>query len=95
MPQNLSSAVVSRGSCCRRTYASGCLRIIGCGWRWTRSPRWMDLGNHSTIARFIERHEQALAGVFSGVLRGMREGRAGEGGVIAVDGSEAPGGCQR
>ena len=35
--------------------------------------------DHATIARFVERHEDALAGLFGGGARAVRAGRAGAG----------------
>lgn len=46
--------------------------------------------DHSTIARFVVRHEQALAEVFSGVLRLCAKAGLVSIGVVAVDGSKLP-----
>jgi hypothetical protein len=46
--------------------------------------------DHSTIARFVERHEEELAGVFGGVLRVCAKAGLVRTGVIAVDGSKVP-----
>jgi transposase len=46
--------------------------------------------DHSTIARFVERHEEALAGVFSAVLRLCAKAGLVRTGVVAVDGSKVP-----
>jgi transposase len=44
--------------------------------------------DHSTIARFVARHEDALAEVFGGVLRVCARAGLVKTGVIAVDGSK-------
>jgi transposase len=44
--------------------------------------------DHATLARFMERHEEALAGLFSEGPRALRRGRPGEGWVIAIDGTK-------
>jgi transposase len=44
--------------------------------------------DHSTIARFRQRHEQALAGLFSGVLALCAEAGLVDVGVLAVDGTK-------
>ena len=46
--------------------------------------------DHSTIARFVVRHEEALAGVFSAVLRVCAQAGVVNPGVIAVDGCRLP-----
>jgi transposase len=46
--------------------------------------------DHSTIARFVARHEEALAGVFGSVLRVCAKAGLVKTGVIAVDGSKVP-----
>src|SRR3954454_19894680 len=49
--------------------------------------------DHATIARFVQRHEDALAGVFGGVLAVCA--RAVKVGVIAVDGTKVPASVNR
>jgi hypothetical protein len=44
--------------------------------------------DHSTIARFVARHEQALAGVFSSVLAVCAKAGLVKVGVVAVDGTK-------
>jgi transposase len=44
--------------------------------------------DHSTIARFVARHEQALAGVFSSVLAVCAKAGLVKTGVLAVDGTK-------
>ena len=44
--------------------------------------------DHSTIARFVARHEQALAGVFSSVLGVCAKAGLVKTGVLAVDGTK-------
>ena len=46
--------------------------------------------DHSAIARFVERHEDALAGVFSGVLAVCAKAGLVKVGVIAIDGTKVP-----
>jgi len=46
--------------------------------------------DHSTIARFVQRYEEALAGVFGGVLRVCAKAGLVRTGVVAVDGSKMP-----
>jgi hypothetical protein len=45
------------------------------------------ISDHVTIARFICRHEQALAGVFNDVLRLCAEGGLVDSGVVSIDGT--------
>jgi transposase len=44
--------------------------------------------DHATIARFVERHEQALAGLFSSVLSLCAQAGLARVGVVAVDGTK-------
>jgi transposase len=44
--------------------------------------------DHSTIAEFRRRHETALAGLFTGVLKLCREAGLVTVGVIAIDGTK-------
>jgi transposase len=44
--------------------------------------------DHATLARFVERHEHALAGLFSEVLGLCAEAGLVRGGVIAIDGTK-------
>jgi transposase len=44
--------------------------------------------DHSTIARFVARHEQALAGVFSSVLAVCAKAGVVKAGMLAVDGTK-------
>src|SRR5919205_340850 len=44
--------------------------------------------DHATLARFVERHEQALAGLFSEVLALCAEAGLVSAGVIAIDGTK-------
>jgi transposase len=46
--------------------------------------------DHATIARFIQRHEDALAGIFSDVLAVCAKAGLVKVGVIAVDGTKVP-----
>jgi transposase len=44
--------------------------------------------DHATIARFVERHEQALAGLFSSVLSLCAQAGLARVGVVAIDGTK-------
>ncbi len=46
--------------------------------------------DHATIARFVQRHEDALAGIFSDVLAVCAKAGLVKVGVIAVDGTKLP-----
>jgi transposase len=46
--------------------------------------------DHATIARFVQRHERALASVFGGVLAVCAKAGLVKVGVIAVDGTKVP-----
>jgi transposase len=51
--------------------------------------------DHATIARFVQRHEDALAGVFGGVLAVCARAGLVKVGVIAVDGTKVPASVNR
>src|SRR3954468_3349558 len=51
--------------------------------------------DHATIARFIERHQDALAGVFGEVLTLCAKQGLAKVGVIAVDGTKVPASASR
>src|SRR3954452_3952814 len=51
--------------------------------------------DHATIARFIERHQDAIAGLFTEVLALCAEHGLAKVGVIAVDGTKVPGNASR
>jgi transposase len=44
--------------------------------------------DHTTIARFVERHEQALAGLFGSVLGMCAQAGLAKVGVVAIDGTK-------
>ena len=44
--------------------------------------------DHATIARFVERHEQALAGLFGAVLGLCAQAGLAKVGIVAIDGTE-------
>jgi transposase len=44
--------------------------------------------DHATLARFVERHEDAIAGLFAGVLALCAQGGLVKVGVIAIDGTK-------
>ena len=51
--------------------------------------------DHATIARFIERHQDAIAGLFGEVLSLCAKQGLATVGVIAVDGTKLPGNASR
>src|SRR3954469_24674152 len=51
--------------------------------------------DHATIARFIERHQDAIAGLFGEVLSLCAEHGLAKVGVIAVDGTKVPANASR
>src|SRR4051812_35880748 len=51
--------------------------------------------DHATIARFIERHQEAIAGLFGEVLSLCAKQGLATVGVIAVDGTKLPGNASR
>ena len=51
--------------------------------------------DHATIARFIERHEAALAGLFGEVLAALRASGLAKVGVIAIDGTKVQANASR
>jgi transposase len=50
--------------------------------------------DHATIARFVERHQDAIAGLFGEVLSLCAKHGLASVGVIAVDGTKLPGNAQ-
>lgn len=51
--------------------------------------------DHATIARFVERHQDAIAGLFGEVLSLCAKQGLASVGVIAVDGTKLPGNASR
>jgi transposase len=51
--------------------------------------------DHATIARFVERHQDAIAGLFGEVLTLCASSGLAKVGVIAVDGTKVPGNASR
>ena len=51
--------------------------------------------DHATIARFVERHQDAIAGLFGEVLSLCAKQGLATVGVIAVDGTKLPGNASR
>src|SRR5215217_1550274 len=51
--------------------------------------------DHATVARFIERHERALAGLFGEVLLLCARSGLAKGGVIAIDGTKVQANASR
>src|SRR5690348_8985287 len=55
----------------------------------------METPDHATIARFVARHEAALAGLFGQVLRLCDEAGLVRPGVVAIDGTRMAGNASR
>src|SRR6478672_77493 len=55
----------------------------------------METPDHSTIARFVDRHEAALAGLFGQVLGLCAEAGLVRPGVVAIDGTRMAGNASR
>ena len=55
----------------------------------------METPDHATIARFVERHEAALAGLFGQVLRLCDEAGLVRPGMVAIDGTRMAGNASR
>src|ERR1700743_2365558 len=55
----------------------------------------METPDHATIARFVERHEQALAGLFSQVLGLCAQAGLVRPEVVAIDGTKMAGNASR
>src|SRR4051795_5202024 len=88
----------------RRTRRRWCWPCWYCWARGTRSSRAIERAcvddvacrviaaqqrpDHATIARFVERHERALAGVFGEVLALCADAGLASVGVIAIDGTK-------
>src|SRR5215213_5503701 len=51
--------------------------------------------DHATIARFVERHQDAIAGLFGEVLTLCARSGLAQVGVLAVDGTKVPGNASR
>jgi transposase len=51
--------------------------------------------DHATIARFVDRHQDAIAGLFGEVLSLRAKNGLASVGVIAVDGTKLPGNASR
>jgi transposase len=51
--------------------------------------------DHATLARFVERHEQAVAGLFSDVLALCAEAGLVSAGVVAIDGTKVAANASR
>jgi Transposase domain (DUF772) len=51
--------------------------------------------DHATIARFVDRHQEAIAGLFGDVLSLCAKQGLASVGVIAVDGTKLPGNASR
>jgi hypothetical protein len=49
--------------------------------------------DHATVARFVCRHEQALADLFGGVLRLCDRAGLAKPGVVSIDGTRLDGNC--
>ena len=55
----------------------------------------LETPDHATIARFVERHEQALAGLFSQVLGLCAQAGMVRAEVVAIDGTKMAGNASR
>ena len=55
----------------------------------------LETPDHATIARFVERHERALAGLFGQVLGLCAEAGLVRPGVVAIDGTRLAGNASR
>ncbi|MEN3283753.1 MAG: hypothetical protein V7607_4893, partial [Solirubrobacteraceae bacterium] len=51
--------------------------------------------DHATIARFVERHERALAGLFGAVLRLCAQAGLARVGIVAIDGTKVQANASR
>jgi transposase len=80
----------ARGTRSSRTIECGCeedvaLRVVAAQQR----------PDHATIARFVERHQDAIAGLFGEVLSLCAKSGLVNVGVLAVDGTKVPGNASR
>jgi transposase len=73
----------SRGNRSSRRIERACVEDVAC--RVLAAHQQPD---HATIARFVERHEQALAGLFGEVLTLCAQAGLASVGVIAIDGTK-------
>ena len=73
----------SRGQCSSRGIERGCVEDVA-----FRVISGNQKPDHATIARFRQRHETALADVFSDVLELCAEAGLVSAGMIAIDGSK-------
>ncbi len=80
-----SSYSYSRGKRSSRAIERECLEDIA-----YRVIAMNERPDHSTVARFVVRHEEALAGVFGSVLGVCAKAGLVKPEVIAVDGSKMP-----
>ena len=80
----------SRGTRSSRKIERACVEDVAC-----RVIAAQQQPDHATIARFIERHESALAGLFGEVLVLCAEAGLVSVGVIAIDGTKIAGNANR
>src|SRR3954451_8681734 len=73
----------ARGTRSSRAIERACVEDVAC--RVIAAHQRLD---HATIARFVERHERALAGVFGEVLALCADAGLATVGVIAIDGTK-------
>jgi len=73
----------ARGTRSSRAIERACLEDVAC-----RVISAHQRPDHATIARFVERHERALAGVFGEVLALCADAGLATVGVIAIDGTK-------
>src|SRR4051794_8665350 len=72
----------ARGTGSSRAIERACVEDVAC-----RVIAGHQRPDHATIARFVERHERALAGVFGEVLTLCADAGLASVGVIAIDGT--------
>lgn len=54
-----------------------------------------EIPDHATVARFVRRHQQPLAGLFTAVLELCGKAGLVKSGVVAIDGTKLPGNASR
>src|ERR1700733_13331976 len=80
----------SRGVRSARAIERACVEDVA-----LRMIAMMETPDHATIARFVARHEAALAGLFGQVLRLCDEAGLVRPGVVAIDGTRMAGNASR
>ena len=80
----------ARGIRSARKIERACEEDVAC-----KTIAMMETPDHATIARFVERHEAALAGLFGQVLGLCAEAGLVRPGVVAIDGTRMAGNASR